>query len=111
MGTQEKTLAEKCRDLLTTRWKLIVGKIESGVFVDPMPPEYPEIRTTIVECLTSTTKSYHYVLPTQILCKCVNPRLDCHALQAAYRKPGAFDARTIAHDVVVPFDQDNHRVL
>jgi hypothetical protein len=45
------------------------------------------------------------------LCKCVDPRLDSHSLQAAYRKAGAFDARTIAHEVIVPFDQANHRVL
>ncbi|MDI6809912.1 MAG: restriction endonuclease, SacI family [Candidatus Eisenbacteria bacterium] len=61
--------------------------------------------------MTSATKSYHYVLPTQVLCKCVDTRLDCHSLQAAYKKPGAFDARTAAHDVIVPFDQANQRVL
>ncbi len=61
--------------------------------------------------LKSQIKSYHYVLPTQILSKCVDPSLDSHSLQASYDKPGAFDARTIAHKVVVPFDQAHHRVL
>ncbi len=49
--------------------------------------------------------SYHYVLPTQLLAKCVDHRLDTHALQAGYDAAGAFDARTVAHGVIVPFDR------
>ncbi len=85
--------------------------MESGKAVDPMLPDHADLRDSIVCCLTSQTKSYHYVLPTQILAKCVDPTLDCHSLQASYNKPGAFDARTIAHKVIVPFDQQNHKVL
>jgi hypothetical protein len=51
------------------------------------------------------------VLPTQLLCKAVDHSLDVHALQVAYGKPGAFDARTVAHSVIVPFDQANYKVL
>ena len=61
--------------------------------------------------MTSSVKTYHYVLPTQILAKSVASNLDSHSLQVAYEVPGAFDARTIAHEVIVPFDQANHRVL
>ena len=32
-------------------------------------------------------------------------------MQAGYPGPGAFDARTIAHDVIVPFDREHERVL
>lgn len=65
----------------------------------------------IRDCLSSSSVSYHYVLPTQLLAKCADPSLDAHALQVGYGVPGAFDARTIAHQVVVPFDQNNYRVL
>jgi len=41
----------------------------------------------------------------------VAPKLDAHSLQAAYDAPGAFDARTVAHKIIVPFDRANHRVL
>jgi len=65
----------------------------------------------IVECLTSNIKSYHYVLPTQLLCKSVDPKLNAHSLQVAWGAPGAFDARTVAHEVIVPFDRKNQNVL
>jgi hypothetical protein len=51
------------------------------------------------------------VLPTQLLSKSVNSLLDAHSIQVAYGVPGAFDARTVAHSVIVPFDQANYRVL
>ena len=111
MTTQDKTFVERCRDFLKARWKHVSTAIESDSFADPLLPDHASLRDRIIACLTSATKSYHYVLPTQVLSKCVNRRLDCRSLQAAYNKPGAFDARTVAHDVIVPFDQANHRVL
>src|SRR5690606_24687256 len=62
--------------------------------------------------ITGATKTYHYVLLTQLLAKVVQPDLDCRSVQAGnFPYPGAFDARTIAHKVVVPFDKDNQNVL
>ncbi len=111
MKTEEKGFVERCREFLDARWKQITASIESGKLGDPLSSDQNSLREQIVSCLCSPTKSYHYVLPTQVLCKCVAPGLDCRSLQAAFKKPGAFDARTIAHDVIVPFDQHNHRVL
>ena len=65
----------------------------------------------IHDCLTSKSKSYHYVLPTHLLAKCVNPALDAHSIQISYGGDGAFDARSLAHQVIVPFDQGNFCVL
>lgn len=69
----------------------------------------------LLECVrcavNSSTKSYRYVLPTQIVAKLARGSLDCRCLQAVRGGMGAFDARTIAHKVVVPFDQANHSVL
>jgi len=111
MTEQETTFVEQCRAFLQSRWKAVAAGIEAGSFCDPLLPDHVVLRKHVVSCLTSPTKSYHYVLPTQVLAKCVNPSLDSHSLQASYAKAGAFDARTIAHKVIVPFDQENHRVL
>jgi len=37
--------------------------------------------------------------------------LDCRAIQQGSRLRRPFDARSLCHAVVVPFDRDNHRVL
>lgn len=109
--SNEKSFPQRCQDLLEKQWKIISKEIESENFADPLMPDNPRLKQLIVDCLTSKGKSYHYVLPTQVLSKCVNQKLDCHSIQTAYKKPGAFDARTIAHQVIVPFDQANHKVL
>ncbi|MGH8546119.1 MAG: restriction endonuclease, SacI family [Gammaproteobacteria bacterium] len=62
-------------------------------------------------CVNSKTKTYRYVLPTQLIAKHVDPSLDCRCLQAARPGRGSFDARTVAHQVIVPFDQANESVL
>jgi len=59
----------------------------------------------------SSTKSYRYVLPAQIAAKLADSSLDCRCLQASRGGRGAFDARTVAHKVIVPFDQANENVL
>lgn len=111
MNYKEKNFSDLCKEYIQNKWKEITVSIETGVFSEPLLPGFEEIKRCIVLSLKSAIKSYHYVLPTQILCKCVDPRLDCHSLQSAYSKPGAFDARSIAHQVIVPFDQENNRVL
>jgi hypothetical protein len=111
MTEQETTFVEQCREFLQTRWTAVSTSLETEQFHDQPLPNGMALRKSIVACLTSPTKSYHYVLPTQILAKCVKPSLDCRSLQASYDGRGAFDARTVAHKVIVPFDQANHRVL
>ena len=107
----EKTFIQTCKELLNKQWVAISKQIESENFTDPILPDEPKLKRLIFDCLTSKIKTYHYVLPTQVLAKCINSKLDCHSIQTAYNKPGAFDARTIAHDVIIPFDQANHNVL
>lgn len=111
MTDETVSFVERCQDFLCSRWKTVVVAMESGESADTLIPEHAELREPIVSCLTSRIKSYHYVLPTQILSKCVDASLDSHSLQASYGEPGAFDARTIAHKVIVPFDRENHSVL
>lgn len=108
--SDEIPFLEKCKNYIIVRWPHLFEAIQKNNFVEPLGSDY-QLKELIIDCLKSKTKSYHYVLPTQLLCKSVNSSLDCHSLQAAYNTEGAFDARTIAHGVIVPFDRENHNVL
>lgn len=110
MTQEAQGFVEACEWYLEQEWELISRQFGEGAAKDPLAAR-PDIIVLIRECLTSPAKTYHYVLPTQLLAKAVNPGLDCHSLQAAYDVPGAFDARTVAHEVLVPFDVRNFNVL
>ncbi|MFO0839323.1 MAG: restriction endonuclease, SacI family [Phycisphaerae bacterium] len=69
------------------------------------------VRQAIERCTNSKTKSNRYVLPTQLLAKLADPNLDCRCVQADSSRPGSFDARSLCHGVIVPFDRENHAVL
>jgi len=110
MTEKSQDFIAACRAHLESTWQRVILRARD---VDSVPSLSlpPDLIQLIQDCLTCNVKSYHYVLPTQLLAKTVNPSLDAHCLQAAYDRPGAFDARTVAHKVIVPFDQDNYRVL
>ena len=110
MTTEQQEFIANCRAYLDQKWAELTVEFERGAPDYPLGEGHPLI-PLIQDCLTSRTKTYHYVLPTQLLAKSVNHELDAHSLQVAYDVPGAFDARTVAHKVIVPFDQANHRVL
>ena len=101
---------EKCHAYLEERWRS-VERLFKGGNSGPLSHKDAEFKTKLKSILVSKTKSYRYVLPTQLLCKSVDPSLDCRSLQASYEAPGAFDARTIAHQVIVPFDKTCNNVL
>jgi len=107
----ESSFPEQCAAYLSDRWKRLLAVQTEGGFSEPLGREHKRIKVLIRDCLRSKTKSYRYVLPTQLLSKCVDPSLDSRSLQASFQSRGAFDARTIAHDVIVPFDRENHQVL
>jgi len=109
--TVELSFAEKCQNYLTEKWNHIMNLSSSQEIKSPLGDNLTELKNVIIDCLTSNIKSYRYVLPTQILSKAVDHSLDCRSLQVADDRQGAFDARTIAHKVIVPFDQQNHNVL
>lgn len=110
---EDQGLVYSCSVYLHKRWNEIGLLFQGSLPDEPMDPlsEGLQLIPLIRDCLQSSSLTYHYVLPTQLLAKAVNGGLDAHALQAGYPSPGAFDARTIAHDVIVPFDRENERVL
>lgn len=99
-----------CSSFLNEEWISVTSLLEAGHDAEALPSGH-ELIPHIEQSLSSATKTYHYVLPTQLPAKCVDSSLDCRSVQASFASPGAFDARTVAHKVVVPFDQANHRVL
>ncbi len=107
----ELSFLEKCQKYLHVRWNYILKLIENESSTEPLKKDYDILKKNIRDCLSSNTKSYRYVLPTQLLSKSVDHSLDCRSLQAAFESEGSFDARTIAHKVIVPFDKENHNVL
>lgn len=52
-----------------------------------------------------THKTYRYILITQLLAKSVNPEAETLALQAGAPFPGAFDSRSLCHNIIVPFER------
>lgn len=75
-------------------------------------PDVPgEARSAIFRSIESKTKTYRYVLPTQLLAKATNPALDCRAVQANAPLEGAFDARSLCQKVIVPFERNTENVL
>lgn len=65
-----------------------------------------EIGKGIAEILKGTHKTYRYILFTAILAKATNPQIDILSLQAKDTCKGAYDARSLCHTVVVPFERD-----
>ncbi len=105
------SFSEECVEFLNLRWNEMEVYRNEGGTAEPLKSKHQKLREDINACLRSPTKTYRYVLPTQILGKCVDPDLDCRSIQKSFDSPGSFDARSIAHEVIVPFDVKNHKVL
>lgn len=64
-----------------------------------------EMETKIEQIIGHTHLTYRYILLNGMLAKATNPDADPLALQAGAPLEGAFDARSLCHSVVVPFEQ------
>lgn len=56
--------------------------------------------------LNGTHKTYKYVLVNGLLAKATNEEIDALSLQAGDDSDGAFDARSLCHKVLVPFERE-----
>jgi len=101
-------LANRAAELLQLLW----SDIDVASIAGRASPACPsEIESDIDGLIGSNTKTYRYVLPTQLLAKLANPSVDCRCIQSKRGGPGAFDARSLAGKVVVPFDRRLESVL
>ena len=105
----DQDFVKRARVILSERWSRISESGEAGTLGDFVSDA--ELIGPIRRSVNGKTKTYRYVLPAQILAKMVDGRLDCRCLQSSRGGSGAFDARTLAHAVVVPFDRSNEGVL
>jgi SacI restriction endonuclease len=64
-----------------------------------------EMETKIEQIIGHTHLTYKYVLLNGMLAKATNSQANPLVLQAGAPLPGAFDARSLCHQVVVPFEQ------
>lgn len=101
-------LVERARRRLEELWAGVDAEAASSVAESRLPSD---VIDAMRRSINSATKTYRYVLPTQLLAKLIDPAVDCRVLQAESGLPGAFDARSLCHDVIVPFDRANHNVL
>lgn len=68
-------------------------------------PINDEIASTISSVLRGSHKTYRYILVNALLAKATNQKVDALSLQKGDGKGGKFDARTLCHKVVVPFEK------
>lgn len=56
--------------------------------------------------LNGSHKTYKYILVTALLAKSTNEEIDILSLQAKDDSDGAYDARSLCHHVIVPFERE-----
>lgn len=84
--------------------EILLKSIFSGISDEPIPrgTEVDQLRSVIL----GTHKTYKYVLVTALLAKANNEHANPLALQAGAQVEGAFDARSLCHKIVVPFERE-----
>ena len=64
-----------------------------------------EIASIITTVLRGTHKTYRYILVNALIAKATNSKVDALSLQKGDGKGGKFDARSLCHKVLVPFEK------
>lgn len=65
-----------------------------------------DISLKIKAVIQGTHKTYRYILVNGLLAKATNEKINALALQAGADLKGAYDARTLCHKVLVPFERN-----
>lgn len=97
--SEENVSSEEASKILNREWKHVQSDDETEYIEDD------HIRTKIEEILTDSNKTYRYILVNATLSKVTNPTVHYRALQAGSSLEGAYDARSVAHDTVVPWEK------
>ena len=86
--------------------KIILESFRNDCFTKDIITENIEL------ILCASHKTYKYVLVTGILAKATCPAANPITLQAGAKLKGAYDARSLCHKVLVPFERDFlHNIL
>ena len=96
---KEPLTNSQAKDLLVEEWNRALQENAPGP--DPL----------IDELANSKVKSIRYALITQILGKVADPRRSVLAIQLGDGSEGAWDARSFAKEVIVPWEFENKHFL
>jgi hypothetical protein len=95
---------EEAKKILQDEWEY-VEKHPNASFLDPSA--YPFQIQQIKDIVCGGEVTYRYILLTAALSKVANPNVHYRALQKGSKLQGAYDARSVAHQVVVPFEKSH----
>jgi hypothetical protein len=91
----------EAKEILLTEWSRIQDESQTEYIDDPI------IKQKISEVLEGPQLTYRYILMTSILGKAVNPDVHSRSMQSGSNLDGSFNARSLAHKVVVPWEKEN----
>ena len=102
----EESFKSRLKHVLQKNWEEVLEADDGAVF-------HPILASNIRTLLHSDTKTYRYPVVTQLLAKLTDPALDTRCIQATrtVRTEGNFDARSVCHEVVVPWEFANQSPL
>lgn len=97
MTTVETVNRDLAAQILNDLWEeYVVGGADTSVEAD--------ISARIDEIMESGEKTFGYILANAALAKSTNNSINTRALQSGSSLKGAYDARSLAHKVLVPFE-------
>ena len=105
MATPER---EQGASILARLWSEVV---EGRDRLDATHQDEEGIRENIRQLLLSEMVAFTYSLPTQLLGKLTDPKLDALCLQRGENVASQWDPRSFATNVIVPWVRDNENVL
>ena len=65
-----------------------------------------DLKSAIGKIIFGGHKTYRYICFTALLAKVCDPSIHTRAIQSGSRLKGAYDARSLCHNVIVPFEKD-----
>lgn len=92
---------DKAKKILEQEWKNILEEDKEEYVNDY------KIRQKIREILNASLLTYKYILVTSILAKVINPNIHYRSMQARSDLEGAYNARSLAHEVLVPWEKEH----
>lgn len=95
----ESVNSEEAAQILEREWEQVQGS-ETSEHIDDST-----IRSKISEVLNGSQKTFKYILVNAALAKATNPDIHYRSLQAQSDLPGAYDARSTGHEVLVPWEK------
>jgi hypothetical protein len=92
---------EKAERSLNEEWNRVISDEETEYVDDHM------VRTKIKEVLNASQLTYKYILVTNVIAKAVNPDIHYRSMQAKADLEGAYNSRSLGHDVLVEWEKDH----